>query len=569
MKRYWLLLPFAVLLSFSLFSQAAYYTVRVGTFVNPKLEDFENIQSLGFVYALQSDENLSHVYLGDFEDGSEAEIIAEQLKRRGYLDTFVEEQPLDEGETVTVIQLALKNVNEEINWSKLLEAGPLYTILGGGKVKVATGVFESIDEARANLAAIKRIGFEDAFIKRMNSAFLHEVTPFETKGLKRPLIPLNLSEDTPSMDQPVTTKGVEEAIPETYDVITRSVPTAPPPPATVARPEIRSKVKRTSSYELQKVLKKEGTYKGSLDGYYGKGTESAYNAAIKQNRQWQKYALLSSFSGTKEASASSPLQQAINTLPENVPVAMPVLESSAEPVAKAYRAYALFMQGADPNVINDLMNAAIKEAFSGDKVKNQSPFNYKATYAYNNDLDQLILHLRYIQEASGNKYAVPCWLFHRHPEETKKAFEAYGNLSDDSYRIQESGSNCIGWDWEELNVLETIASDLNSDSKFDEKRLIKDINQRTRLFVAPAALTKEEQTTLQNWNTKLWSNLNSWAQRDPLHEHLTDAFKIAFFQSQVMLEDYFMNENFNPEEAKGLSLAVLRTYVDYHLERFQ
>ncbi|MCP3929691.1 MAG: hypothetical protein GY705_11390, partial [Bacteroidetes bacterium] len=48
-----------------------------------------------------------------------------------------------------------------------------------------------------------------------------------------------------------------------------------------------------------------------------------------------------------------------------------------------------------------------------------------------------------------------------------------------------------------------------------------------------------------------------------------DAFKIAFFQSQVMLEDYFMNENFNPEEAKGLSLAVLRTYVDYHLERFQ
>ena len=63
-------------------------------------------------------------------------------------------------------------------------------------------------------------------------------------------------------------------------------------------------------------------------------------------------------------------------------------------------------------------------------------------------------------------------------------------------------------------------------------------------------------------------NLNAWATRDPLHQRMAVALRVVFYQSQVRLEDYYLNQEFNEEEAKGLALATLQTLVGYHLSRF-
>jgi hypothetical protein len=41
-----------------------------------------------------------------------------------------------------------------------------------------------------------------------------------------------------------------------------------------------------------------------------------------------------------------------------------------------------------------------------------------------------------------------------------------------------------------------------------------------------------------------------------------------YFQSQVRLEDYFMDKGYKPKEAKALALAALHTLVAYHMQRF-
>ena len=56
------------LLPISIFAQTSiHYTIQVGTFVNPKIEDFHLIQPYGYLYAEDFDNNFSKVYLGEFK----------------------------------------------------------------------------------------------------------------------------------------------------------------------------------------------------------------------------------------------------------------------------------------------------------------------------------------------------------------------------------------------------------------------------------------------------------------------------------------------------------------------
>ena len=88
------------------------------------------------------------------------------------------------------------------------------------------------------------------------------------------------------------------------------------------------------------------------------------------------------------------------------------------------------------------------------------------------------------------------------------------------------------------------------------------------LFLSPSKLSTSELKKLTKWNAKIWDNINSWAARDALHQRLVTAFKIAYFQSQVRLEDYYMNKGFKSKEAEGLALATLQTIAGPHLARF-
>ena len=60
--------------------------------------------------------------------------------------------------------------------------------------------------------------------------------------------------------------------------------------------------------------------------------------------------------------------------------------------------------------------------------------------------------------------------------------------------------------------------------------------------------------------------MDSSAKSYPVLGKNLETLKILFFQSQVLLEDYFMNKEFTPDAAEGLALSVLKTYVEVPLE---
>jgi hypothetical protein len=210
------------------------------------------------------------------------------------------------------------------------------------------------------------------------------------------------------------------------------------------------------------------------------------------------------------------------------------------------------------------MNAAVKEAFTGKKLASQPPFDYKATYAYN-DLEQLLLHLHYIHSAPGNDIAAPCWLSQRHPKEMKAVFERYVATANLDFPLK-ACDQFLNWD--EIRLLHTIAMDLNPDKKLDNQELAQSASLRAMLYNSPKSITNADVKDTDIWYNKLMTGIDKWGNADPLNKQTAAAFKAAFYQSNVRLEDYYMDKGFKADAAKNLALVTLRTLVEYHLERF-
>lgn len=575
MKKLSFLIAFCWLLQSVLVAQN-YYTIQLGTFVDAQPQDFSALQSLGFVHAVKTDVNLYVIYVGGYDNRAAAEKTWQQVRNKGYANAFIQERRAAEGQMVAVIQLATKNAKKPINWSEYAQISDLYAIINGDNIKIVTGPYANAEIAKTPTAALKKSGFKDAFIKNVNTIALHKLSAFET-NLKDPLIPLEFN-NTPSnitIQQPNNQSSSPGL--QSYDkpffankgnpTLTPRTPNTGLPAvkaSTQTLPQIRTTVKRHSALKLQEVLKTEGYYKGSLDGYYGAGTAAAYEAMKKGSRELQKYTLLAQNTPINGTSATdSRLQNAIDDLPTD-PNALAVIQASKVPVAKAYQAYYLFsIYGANGDV-NKLMNAAIKEAFAGKKLASQLPFDYKATYAYN-DLEQLLLHLHYIHSAPGNDIAAPCWLSQRHPKEMKGVFERYVATASLDFPLK-ACDQFLNWD--EVRLLHTIAMDLNPDKKLDSQELAQAASLRAMLYTSPKAITNVDVKDTEIWYNKLMTGLDKWGNSDALNKQTVSAFKAAFYQSNARLEDYYMDKGFKADAAKNLALVTLRTLVEYHLERF-
>lgn len=571
-----------------------YYTVQVGMFLNAQPQDFDAVRSLGFIYANKMDGNLSRVYIGGYDTRQEADKVTDALRKRGYGNAQTQEVMLNQGSTVTVIQLVTRQSNQTIEWESLEKTGDLFVIVNNDKVKVVTGPYADVNAAKKALPDVQKLGYKDAFIKNVNSNLLFRVTEFET-GQKKPLIPLTLDKKPPttSNTQQGTANNNKAAkkttdqqtpseygilIPKSYDESGGRIAVKSPEVSsydysgtntnTAAKstkstlPNIRGNVRRRSAMDLQRVLRAENTYNGEIDGYYGPGTQNAYETAKTSNRDYQKYLLLADRLQVNGA-PDDRLQQAIDNLPTD-PSAPYVLDSSPAPIAKAYKAYLLFTSKGPGTEVNSLMNAAIKAAYNGQNFKQQPPFDYRATYAYQ-DLDQLILHIYYIHASPSVSYAAPCWLNESHPRESAKAIASVATFSSKDFQLQ---SCDYLQNWEEVRTLLAIASDMNSEKQLDPAKLSAASAHRNQLLTTSQPLTKEAAAKAENWHRDLWDNLTIWAARDPLHQQIVTSFKIAYFQTEVRLEDYFMDRGFKFEAAQSLAYATLQSLVGYHLERF-
>ncbi|MEL6925302.1 MAG: hypothetical protein AAFO94_14745, partial [Bacteroidota bacterium] len=329
---------------------------------------------------------------------------------------------------------------------------------------------------------------------------------------------------------------------------------------------IRTNVKRTSALELQKVLKSEEVYTGSLDGLYGKGTAAAYEKLQQQSRQLQKYAILAKHLPVEDVNMepASTLEKTIGAIPSNPTLALQTLERLNDPMAKVFSAYMIFAAGNNnPAKTNQLMNEAIQATFGQQKVKNQPPFDFRATYAYSS-LDQLLLHLTYVQMGNPD-VALPAWLLRQHPKEMQQALEPFDTMSDTNHNISgEAGF----MDWTSLQLLQTIAEDLYAGPALDQANRMELKNERTKIFLLPKPLSADQKTSITTWYSQTMSTLDEWAAEDALHLEHIKAYKAAFYQSQVLLEDYFMDQGLKYTDAKPLALRTLKTVVAPYLESF-
>lgn len=597
------------------------FTIHVGAFVKAKMSDFNEIRPYGFMYA-QEYNNLLQIYMGDYPSEPKAMKVLEKIKRHGYPDAFVTRRNMKKGKSVRVIQVASNAIGEDIDWVKYSAAGQLYAILDGNQVKLVTGPFESSTAANNYLNSLKQIGFNDAFAKRINNVLLHKITAFEARQqLNFPseiIVPQEevleevIAEETievepepvPSMIvkkrkkkevvevEPEVEKEVltaREVIPDEFDVVVKKERLAPKPKVeerpkvdkkpvgkpvpsksaitaksiTIPLPKIRAKVKRTSALELQKILKAEAVYSNSLDGFYGAGTAKGWAAIKKTHPQLKKYILLATQEETlRPKGTSDVLQHYINTLYSSPEKSINGLTTSKEAIAKAYRAYYLFTQNGPSKSVNDLMNSAIKQSFSNKKLQNKPKFDYTAAYDYN-DIGQLILHLRYVQGASNPEPELPGWMFANHPKEVAKAFEKHSNPIDNDYKVQDY-SEFIKW--EEIDLLKTVLADLNTNTgEQAAKQQAANNNTASRLLWSAKPLDLENRKKIFEWNKTFWTNMESWAANDPLHQKFLTPLKVTYFQSWVRLEDHFMDKGVSPQDAKGLALSVLKNMVEVPL----
>ncbi len=490
-----------VLLAFSqkptLFAQAPAnhtFSIHIGTFVKAEVSDFDNIRPFGFVYAEKFRNNMLKIFLGEFPTEGIANQSLDQIKAKGYPDAFVLRRNLQQGEKVHILQLDSRELGQNIVWQNYMQAGPLYAVLDNRQVNVVTGVFENEAEANQRLSIVQQLGFPNASVGTINNIYLHEISAFEAgKELLVPDVALVVESpvvETPVVETPIIEEApvevvsetstpstsesvletieevasapVEEAtppavemIPDSYDeVLTSRSPIAETPPvmevppvveipevvevkpARIDQPYIRPKVKRTSAIELQKVLKVEGAYTGSLDGYYGRGTKGAYAKIL-----------------------------------------------AAHPYVNRYQTLA---------------------------------------------------------------------------QKEEKWTSKGGIEKDDLFS-----------DWESLQLLNTIANDLDRNPAVSKSMQKEYAAIRAELYTSTIPLSTPEQKAIIEWNTSLWKGLDTWADKDPIHKKMTTPLKITYYQSMVLLEDYFMDKKFKPLEAKGLALSVLQTLVAPYLESYR
>ena len=586
--------------SFSVWSPLTgqdYYTAFVGSFVEVRPQDFAKVRSLGFLYVQTGEGNLQQVFLGQYPKVTTAEEVVEALRAEGFTNARALPGKYPQGIDVPVIQIATRYDSKTINWQDLSKAGSLNVLLADGAVKVLTGTFPDVETAKAELPRIRSLGFDDAFVKMVNSGRLLPVTNVAT-GIKEDLIPLNLSDGAPVSTTTVPRSTVTPVQPEEIDVsdsgiITKNPPAVPRPttsPTTSPAatnptsrpigstvsvvspvvdkpaprlPEIRGNVKRNSVIELQRVLKSSGFYQSSLDGYYGTGTTQAYEQMRTQDFTVRKYQqLIPFYKNINATQKQNALQLAIRELPYD-PNAPLVIEGDQTAIGLAYQAYLSFTGLGASAEVNQLMNDAIKAAYLNSGVST-SVFNYRATYAYQG-LDQLLLHLFYVHAAPAVSYLLPCWVNDRHPEATKNALQQMGD-----YRRLLQQENCGTFtSWEEIQLLQTIAMDLNPAALAQTEALQEAAGRQNILYYQTTGLPATEATILETWQQNLFRNVDRWAGSDPLLAPTAMALKMAYFQSQVRIEDHYLDQGVSEAVARQLSIAALRAIAGVPLKRFE
>lgn len=419
MKYFSRSLAVVVLMAFSLlsFSQNAndsYFIIKIGKFSNPNIADFQDLQSIGYVYADELDNQEFNLYLGGYGNMLQAQSVVDEIKKQNFKNAVVETKAANKGRNVSVVQIGLYGKNENIDWAGLEQAGKLYTATEDGNVRVITGVYNDHITANNRAEALQSKGFSNAYVISINSNKLHLVSSFD-KAVTASNPKAIVSGHEASLE--FTAKGgglIEEVTPPAARLIPRSEP-----------PNINKKVKRQSVILLQKVLAAFKTIPADVVGMYEDQTAVAYAEQIQSNEKFKNY----------------------HTISQNK------------------------------------------------------------------------------QEKITGYYL----------------------------------------DWADIKLLKTIANDMSAkDIDYDEDDLRSLVWYHKRASVLP----KEDIQKVENWDFKIRKAVNKMAEKDALYKEMSQSFKMAYFKSQILLEDYFMNKGFTLSQSRILALGALNAILDGSMDTF-
>jgi hypothetical protein len=525
---------------------ASIYKASLGIYPEVTRNDFIPLRTLGFVHAIPLEDNNLEVFVMLGLDENKAQSSLNRIRQTGFPSAQLKAQSLIGAPEKATIQISGFHYTNEPTWTIYDGIDQLIAYQEGDLLKIGAGVFENVEAARMDLERIKRLGFPDAYVRKVKEPAIIHLNSFET-GIKKPLIPLNLSE------QPIVFQVESPQKEEPTYLAARSV---------YAPPTIDETLKSTSVSKLQKTLFEMGFFSGLPDGFYGEKTSEGYIKAIEENRELRKYVLLSRVTQPLEVvNEPNGLQLALYRIP-SIDNPQASLTKFNHPLSKAYMAYKSFSSNGPSNEVNNWMNQAIAEAFN--EKTNPWGFDHTATYAYQS-FSQLILHLYYLHIMSAPTYKVPCWLVNNHPKETHQAYQTLLKTGSSNLFFED----CAPFvKWDEVRLLQTIAADLSAIDQFEASRLNQDASFRSQLFLNLIIIPQKDREQYRIWDENLWKKLEGWAASDPTHKEAVAALKVAYLQSQVRLETHYIKMGMDQGNAKALAIATLQSLVGYPLSRF-
>lgn len=128
-------------------------------------------------------------------------------------------------------------------------------------------------------------------------------------------------------------------------------------------------------------------------------------------------------------------------------------------------------------------------------------------------------------------------------------------------------SRDVASQWPEISVLLTVAEDIAAGTA-NSTRAQQMVQQRVGIFNATTALSPVAATRARAWATTIWTNLEEWATEDPLHAQIFGAFRLSYHQSQVRLEDRFMDAGMSATDARDMATSMLQNLIGAQLDRF-
>jgi hypothetical protein len=515
------------------------FRIELGKFESPEKQDFSRLNSFGLIHSKLIDESQSYVYLSGFDTQKEADATLFKIQSLGFPNARVIALT-NQSQISHVVQLTTIKLGLTPDFNQFSENSTLVAYIENQLLKIGIGPFRSAEEARKIIPQMKAEGFQDAFLRTIADEKIITLGEFET-GIKKPLIPLKLEQPMLAKNEFLTPKGVQA----------------------ISAPAVDATIQSKSVSDLQIALKNIGAYSQSIDGYYHADTEKAYKKALLENRELKKYLVLSTMANPLDLTTNySEFQKILLNIPNSIENKL-VLAQQKHPLSKAYLAYIEFIKNGASLEVNTLMNEAIAISFNQKRLEGIH-FDPSSTYSYH-QLNQLILHLFYIHEVSKEKILIPCWLVNAHPKEIQAALKTLETAETKNIYFED----CAPFNrWEDVRLLQTIATDLSAVDKFDSNRLTSDASFRSQLFLNLMVIPQKEKDKYNQWHEDVWANLETWAKADPKQQEAVTALKIAYHQSRVRLENHYIKMGMDMGNAKALSLATLHTLVSYPLSRF-